>query len=135
MFLPQTHARKIDESKLSVNHPIIRLADPDRVVEALVPSAYLLSRRLAQAPLQSDFPAHVHAVLQRKSPRQMSGAPNSDAFIGNHVDRASWFSKTIFLILAQIHFMMTPGDRKRLRQFARPGAKPVQIMNSTAPSH
>jgi hypothetical protein len=60
---------------------------------------------------------------------------NPDSLIGHDLNRVIRASKTIFLVTAQIHFVIASGDCKRLREFSRTGTKPVQIMNSTPPSH
>jgi hypothetical protein len=65
----------------------------------------------------------------------MSGALNSDSLIGNDVNRSVRVPEAMFLAAAQIHLMIAPGDRKRLRQFSGTGTEPMQLMNSTPPSH
>jgi hypothetical protein len=45
----------------------------------------------------------------------MSRALNPNSLIGNDLNRLVCASKTIFLIFAQIHFVIAAGDRERLR--------------------
>ncbi|HKR53671.1 MAG TPA: hypothetical protein VJR93_04925 [Chthoniobacterales bacterium] len=60
---------------------------------------------------------------------------NPNSLIGNDPNRLICASKTTFLVTAQIHFVIAPVDCEGLREFSGTGTKPVQIMNSTPPSH
>jgi hypothetical protein len=77
----------------------------------------------------------VRAIAQCEPPLQMGGASNPNSLVGNDVNRSDCTSKTMTLVRAQIHFVVLPCNRERLGQFPWTGTKPVQIMNSTPPSH
>lgn len=80
---------------------------------------FLWMLELATWRLILDRSAHEATTAQRKSPWQMRGATDANALvrydIGRHFCVAS---ETVSGVGTQIHFMMTIGDGKRLRQFA-----------------
>jgi len=65
----------------------------------------------------------------------MSRTLNPDSLIGHDLNRLIRASKTMFLVTAQVHFVIAFADCKGLREFSGTGTKPVQIMNCTPPSH
>ena len=94
------------------------------------------SPRSENAQLQLDRLAYERAPAQRKSPRQMRRAADADAFVCHNIEtRLSIRDKTVALIGAQIHLMMSPGDCEGLREFARAGAKLTDITYAAAALH
>jgi hypothetical protein len=77
----------------------------------------------------------VRAAGQRESPWQMGRTLNPDSLVGHDFNRSICAPKTMFLVTAQIHFVIAPVDCEGLREFSGTGTKPVHIMNSTPPSH
>ena len=100
LFLSRTHARKIDESALSVN---VMLHGQD-----LMPCASL------QCHYTLHFPAHVRVIAQCEPPRQIGRTLNPDSLVGHDFNRSICAPKTMFLITAQVDFVIAPGDCERL---------------------
>jgi hypothetical protein len=65
----------------------------------------------------------------------MGRAPNADSLVGNYVNRSSWLSKTMILIAAQIHLVVSTGNSQCLGQFSRTRAKSMNIMDVPSPPH
>jgi hypothetical protein len=65
----------------------------------------------------------------------MGGAPNADSLVGNYVNRSSWLSKTMILIVAQIHLVVSTGNSQCLRQLSRTRAKSMNIVHVPSPPH
>src|SRR6267154_289117 len=91
---------------------------------------------ISRTQLQLDRSAYERAPAQRKSPQQMCRAADADAFVCHTIDtRLSIRDKTVARIGAQIHLMISSGDCKGLREFARTGAEPTDITNAAASLH
>jgi hypothetical protein len=65
----------------------------------------------------------------------MGRAPNADSLVGNDVNRSSWLSKTMILIAAQIHLIVSAGDSQCLGQFSGTRTKPVNVMDIASLPH
>jgi hypothetical protein len=65
----------------------------------------------------------------------MGGAANTDSLVGNDVNRSSWLSKTMILIAAQIHLVVSTGNSQCLRQLSRTRAKSMNLMDVPSPPH
>jgi hypothetical protein len=65
----------------------------------------------------------------------MGRAPNADSLVGNDVNRSSWLSKTMILIAAQIHLVVSTGNSQCLGQFSRTRAKSMNLMDVPSPPH
>jgi hypothetical protein len=65
----------------------------------------------------------------------MGGAANTDSLVGNDVNRSSWLSKTMILIAAQIHLVVSTGNSQCLGQLSRTRAKSMYIMDVPSPPH
>jgi hypothetical protein len=101
-----------------------------------VRSAQRADPTISRTQLQLDRPAYERAPAQRKSPRQMCRAADADALVCHNIEtRLSIRDKTVARIGAQIHLMISSGDCKGLREFARTGAKLTEIVNATASLH
>ncbi len=74
--------------------------------------------------------------MERKSPWIMRGARDADSRIGHNISRRIRAGdKAVARISAEIHLVISSGNGERLRQFARPGAKLVNVVNPAAFLH
>src|SRR6516165_3623358 len=86
--------------------------------------------------LRLHWPTNEVTSTERKSPWIMRGARDTDSRIGHDISRRMCVvRKAVARIGAEIHLMISPADGKRLRQFARPGAKLANIVNPAAFLH
>jgi hypothetical protein len=81
------------------------------------------------------FPADMRVITQSKSPWKMGRAPNPDPLVGNDVNRSRRPSKTMILIPAQIHFVVSTSDSQCLRQFSGTRTKPMNLKDGAALPH
>src|SRR5204862_6928985 len=77
----------------------------------------------------------MRTTAQRKSPRQMGRAADTDSLVGNDVNRSRWLSKTMVLIPTLIHLAMPTGNTQCLRQFSGTRTKPTNVMDVASLPH
>jgi len=65
----------------------------------------------------------------------MGRAADTDSLVGSDVNRSSWLSKTMILISAQIHLVVSAGNSQCLRQLSRTRTKPMNIMDVPSLPH
>jgi hypothetical protein len=65
----------------------------------------------------------------------MGRAANTDSLVSNYLNRLKSLSKTMILILAQIHLVMLTGNSQCLRQLSRTRAKSMNIMDVPSLPH
>jgi len=75
------------------------------------------------------------AIAQRKSPRQVGRAPDTNSLVGDYLNRLKSLAKTMILIPAQIHLVVSTGDSQCLRQFSGTRTKPMNIMDVPSLPH
>src|SRR6266576_2501880 len=75
------------------------------------------------------------AIAQRKSPRQVGRAPDTNSLVGDYLSRLKSLAKTMILIPAQIHLVVSTGDSQCLRQFSGTRTKPMNIMDVPSLPH
>ena len=86
--------------------------------------------------LQLNRSTHEGTIAQSKSPRQMRGAADADAFIRHDVERrARVCGEAVARIGTKIPFVIMAGDPQCLCDFARARAKLAEIVHATTPLH
>ena len=66
----------------------------------------------------------------------MGGARDANSLVGHYIRRRFYVaSEAVSRVGAQIHFMITIGDAKRLRELARSGAETFHVVKATTFLH
>ncbi len=93
-------------------------------------------QKLTLGYLRLHSPAYELTFPQRETPWVMRRARDTDSLVGYHIGRRFCVaSEAVSRVRAQIHFMVTIGDPKRLRELARSRAKTFHIVKSATSLH